>query len=310
MGAAACGGSVKGGDGPGPVDVAPPSCSPTCTPTSLGSLSIAKGGLVALETDGSPTTLATIPAGYNNSLSLAVEGGNVYFAGGSDVGSVPTGGGSVTTIVSNETQATNLVATASSLYWEDGFAKGGTPGASGTLHGVAIGGAAVDSIASDQPLYYTMATDGTSLYWSDLDGVFKLPVAGGAPSNLYGQSVLQIVADGAGIYWANDGAQVGACGVCSAPPPPTSTSSQIFRLPVGGGTPTTLATGYAIDTLAVSEGLLFYFDSYEKTLSQVPTSGGTPAVIASNVTALIGPVVTASAVFWVDGSSEVVSIAR
>ena len=263
--AAACGGSVKGGDAPGgPVDIAPPSCSPTCTPTSLGSLSIAKGGIVALVTDGenvyaadeggqilslpatggSPTTLATIAAGYNNSLSLAVEGGNVYFAGGGEVGSVPTGGGSVTTIVSNETQATDLVATTSSLYWEDGFAVGGTPGASGTLHEVAIGAGAVDSLASDQPLYQTMATDGTSLYWSDLDGVFKLPVAGGAPTNLYGQSVLQIVADGDGIYWANDGAQTATCGVCSAPPPPTSTSSRIFHLPAGGGTPTTLATGY------------------------------------------------------------------
>ena len=80
----------------------------------------------------------------------------------------------------------------------------------------------------------------------------SVPTSGGAPkvlaSNIEGQS---LATDGVNVYWAvNNGTQE-TCGLCGPPPPPTSTDSTIYSLPVGGGTPTVVATSSSVDDSVV-----------------------------------------------------------
>jgi hypothetical protein len=120
----------------------------------------------------------------------------------------------------------------------------------------------------------------------------------------------QLATDGAAVYWAEDDAMVATCGLCPPPPAPKPTDSTVYRLPVSGGTPTALATGYRIDAAATDGAAVYWIDGFAQTLSTVPISGGTPTVLAEKVTTALWPVVDATAIYWVSTTGEVMRMPK
>jgi hypothetical protein len=120
----------------------------------------------------------------------------------------------------------------------------------------------------------------------------------------------QLATDGAAVYWAEDHVMGATCGLCPPPPAPQPTDSTVYRLPVSGGSPTALATGYRIGSVATDGTSAYWFDSHAQTLSTVPISGGSPTVLAEKVTTSLGPVVDATAIYWVSTTGEVMRMPK
>jgi hypothetical protein len=261
---------------------------------------------------GRPKILYTVSAAYNDALALALDSTHVYFAGGGVVGSVPKTGGNATILVSGEEESLGFAATSSALYWAESFTSDGPASAmSGVLHTVSVTGGSVEAVASGLPILLGLVTDGTNLYWLGNDTIESVPVGGGTPtvlaSNVEGQS---LATDGVNVYWAvNNAAQV-TCGLCGPTTPPTSMDSSVYAVPVGGGTPSLLAHGYEINSVAVDGADLYWFDSHTSTLSFAPRGGGTPTVLAKDVTAEIGPVVDDVAIYWLSTTGELMRMPK
>jgi hypothetical protein len=80
---------------------------------------------------------------------------------------VAIGGGTLTTLASNQADPSGIAVDGASVYW--------TNYRDGTVMKVAIGGGAITTLASGQGDPSGIAVDGTSVYWADMYGtVMKL----------------------------------------------------------------------------------------------------------------------------------------
>ena len=104
-----------------------------------------------------------------------------------------------------------------------------------------IGGGATTVLASGQNIPLDVKVDATNVYWVNQGSVttpngmveMKVPLAGGAPTMLAtGQNtIFDLVVDSTTVYW-NDWGQH---------EPSTMTNGSLVSVPIGGGTPTTIA---------------------------------------------------------------------
>jgi hypothetical protein len=190
---------------------------------------------------GTPTTLAT---GQNDPFAIAVDDESVYwtdFAEG-HVMKVPKRGGTPTTLASGQEYAQAIAVDATSAYWLVGPnlpGEGPPPevGDPGFVMRVALDGGTPVTLASGQFAPIGIAVDATSVYWlvfgegGSTTVVMKAPLAGGTPEALAtGELAFPagITVDCASVYWVADGKGFGGT---------------VMRVPIGGGTATTLASG-------------------------------------------------------------------
>jgi len=324
-------GAAPGHDGGGGGTTCGAAGSPTaCTPKTIGTVtamagitSIAdddknvyvadEGGqiqAIAVET-GASTVLGNLGT-VNADLSLAVGAANVYFSSTNTVGFVPKTGGAFQTLVST-TSASGIAAAGTTVFFAEPYMAGVTGGPSGEILSLPAAGGTPTVLASKVQIDFGLTTDGTNVYWvaggGDIDAV---PVGGGAVKTLatkqYGATTL--AADGVNLYWTSDDAQTGTCGVCPPPPPPTATDSSVYKVPVTGGTPTVLATGYAINTLAVDGTDVYWFDSYKDTLSAVSVTGGAPIVLADGVNTEGNLLADTAYLYWISTDSKLTRLAK
>ena len=111
-----------------------------------------------------------------------------------------------------------------------------------------------------------------------------MPLVGGAPTIFAtGQNEpIQIVADGASVFWVNNGTMQIDC----RPP-----DGQIVKAPVGGGKPVVLASNVVgVAYLSVASGTAYFsavgnrcdgFDLAEGIVAKVPPDGGPPTPLAT-----------------------------
>jgi sugar lactone lactonase YvrE len=256
---------------------------------------------------GAETVLATSQAANDGDPALAIDDAHVYFTGGGTVSRVPKAGGATTTLVSGEHQGIGLAFAGGALLWSEMDADPGCHCDSGVIHRMPASGGSPTALVSNLGFVLGVAADTGSVYWIESGSVKRASLDGGGVTTLATgqQDATGLAVDAANVYWTVDTGQVATCGVCPAPPPPKPTDSTIYRVPLGGGAPVAVANGTRVDSVATDGTNLYWVDTYAKTLSTVAVAGGTPTVLATGVTANVGPVVDDLAITWVDGDWNV-----
>jgi hypothetical protein len=127
-----------------------------------------------------------------------------------------------------------------------------------------------------------IAVDATSVYWTNMDGsVMKVPIAGGAATTLatHEDNPVGIAVGGTNVYW--------------------SSSHDLMKLPVSGGTPTVVAQGgghpIAIDATGV-------YWAGGPGIMKIPLRGGpaTPvASLSSKTFNIVSVAADGTSVYWV-----------
>jgi hypothetical protein len=216
--------------------------------------------------------------------------GHVYFAGigyNQAVQAVPRGGGSATTIASDNdypyvNDPVSLAADGRYVYWVNG---------DGTVNKVPLAGGKVTTLASGQDQPSAVAVDGTNVYWVTWDQqgtVEKVPIGGGPVTTLAtGQSwPASVAVEGTRVYWVNG-------------------DGTVNEVPVGGGSVTTLATGPPNAVSMAVDSTHVYWGTFG-TVNEVPLGGGSVTTLATGQNFPIGMAVDGTHVYWVNhGGGEV-----
>jgi hypothetical protein len=174
---------------------------------------------------------------------MAVNATEVYWTDGTtgEVLSVPPDGGATSTIASGQTSPDYLALGPAGVYWTTEPSSGDDAVVVAPLDGGApttlASGGSVSGLAVDTNNVYWIASSGGA------DRIYSMPLVGGAISTLVSvptpYSVLScLTVDTDSVYWADQGT--------------------ILRVPIGGGTPVTLAVvqdpvggGFAMDSASL-----------------------------------------------------------
>jgi hypothetical protein len=119
-----------------------------------------------------------------------------------------------------------------------------------------------------------MALDATNVYWTECGDpaggyVRKVPKAGGEVVTLAtGDRLSGIAVDSTSVYWV--------AGTSDA------TGGTIMKIPVGGGTPTTMTSRSGLPShLAVDGSSVYWVEQMQDAIMSIPLSGGVPAVVVT-----------------------------
>jgi hypothetical protein len=212
--------------------------------------------------------------------ALTTDGANLYIGSGNNVLAMPITGGPSTTLYPAAAPCcvVGITNAGGALFWID---PNGDPDATAIFAGPAAGGMIMkvySGFATGQPIVdgIGIASDGAHLYAADaVDGnVVSMNLDGSGIVTLgsrYGgffstEHSNRIAVSGGVLYIADEGC---ACtGGFETP--------QIVSIPAGGGTFTTLFTSPTVrpHDIAVIGGVLYFTDSINNTIWQMPTTGG------------------------------------
>jgi hypothetical protein len=198
-------------------------------------------------------------------------GGSAVDTGGASSG---TGGGGIEeamTLASTEgdVQVTALAVDAANIYWVS---------RSGTVSKTSLGGGAPIQLANLEDQLWDIAISATSIYCIG-GGVYVVPLEGGTPTRLAMGGGQGIAVDATSVYW--------------------TAMSTIEKMPLGGGSPTTIGSGQQPAILTLDAKNVYWADMLANTISQASLDGGDQVTLASDPA---GPpqglAVGASRVFW------------
>ena len=223
---------------------------------------------------GSPLTcdgvvLASVAPAYLSG-GIAVDSANVYFTPGAGTGyvwSVSLTGGTVTNFSLSEFSPSGVAVVGSNVLWTDGNAmlKQATSGPPLTTVGMGMqNGAGV-------------TTDGFAVYWADFGNstgmgagtITKSPIGSPAPvtlaTNLNGP--FRVAVDMSGwVYWTNYG------------------DGTVMKVTNTGTSQTTLATGLTHPRGIATDGQYVYYCDPFKNLWKLAVGGGTPTSLSTDCT--------------------------
>ncbi|HEX8794475.1 MAG TPA: Ig-like domain-containing protein [Polyangiaceae bacterium] len=191
------------------------------------------------------------------------------------------GSGAVVTVASGQSAPQPIVVDSAAVYWLNG--------AGGPMSVATGGGGTPRSLATSSPISYPhyLAIDDSYVYWTGDNGgvtidatVQRVSKCGGAPETVASEpgteGTADIVTDGTFAYYV-----VWTAG---------GNSTYLDEVPVGGGTPTLLATGNTTQSgLALAAGTLYWKDCVigsplSCVIKALPTTGGTPRLVATDNT--------------------------
>ena len=226
---------------------------------------------------------------------IAVDATSVYWTdpGAAAIMKVPLGGGAPTTLASGPASS-GIAVDATSVYWTTNLYR------NASVMRVPLGGGAPITLATGQNSPPGVAVDATSVYWTNcsvllnpraqrprLDSVMKLPLGGGTiPTPLASYQVtpcaIAIAVDATNVYW-------------------TGSSGTVMKVPVNGGTPTTLASGQdEPDAIAVDGTSVYWINSVRTNgaVMKLPLNGGAPTILAASQNYPYAIAVDSASVYW------------
>ena len=267
---------------------------------------------------------------------IAIDATSVYFTAtlGGRVVKVPIGGGAPVVLAAGQSEPTGIVVDAANVYWTNQASNSGN-----SIMKVPIGGGAPITLASGQGAPFGIAVDAKSVYWTNLSdnhAVMKVAIDGGAPTVLSAAtSPWAIVVRESSVYFT-DGDDVMMVPAAGGNAVPLATAQEfpfslavdatnlywssgrgagaIVKLPLPGGTPTTLASGTGLARIAV-DATNVYFTSpnpsapNDGTVVRVPIAGGATTTLVNGQSSPEGIAVDGHSVYWVDtGLGAVMSL--
>jgi hypothetical protein len=144
--------------------------------------------------------------------ALAVDGVYVYFTD-SAMGSVsraPIGGGAAEQLVSNEIDPEDIAVDADSVYFVHGDRLNDSDPDEWSIRRVPKAGGAPTTIAGGkaqnphgQKLHGILIASRYVYYVQEYSGIWRVPIAGGAPEKFALGTVEKFTADGASVYWTD-----------------------------------------------------------------------------------------------------------
>jgi len=240
-------------------------------------------------TGGAPTTLVS---GQADPQTLALAAGSLYWANftGGDVAEASITGGTVTTLVP-ETPFTPLalVANATSLAWTT---EGTTGNGAGTVMALPLAGGTPVTLAIDQRDIVALAIDPANVYWKNGPSILAVALGGGAIRTLCTLSEATsgasfgMAVDATNVYWTGRNGSAGT----------------LLKVPVGGGTATTLASDPdTLSVLAIDATSVYFTGSGG--IEKVAIDGGATTTLAAGHSA-VGIAVDATSVYWTEQAGE------
>ncbi len=203
------------------------------------------GAVKKVPLDGGAIT--TLASGLSSPVSLAIDGGNVYWTDRTGfVNKVGIAGGTVTTLydgTSHGAAPNGIAVDAQSVYWgEATVSNSAIVSGAGAIKKIGVAGGAVATLASGLDSPTDLTVDSQSVYWIEypdftswgsVASIMKVGLAGGSPTPLAsGQTNARgIVSDTASVYWLD-----------SSNGTPTGT---VQKVSVNGSAVTAIATGLA-----------------------------------------------------------------
>lgn len=238
--------------------------------------------VLLIDRTSGPTALPTLLVPNVTPTSIGVDSTNVYWSDSlnwsnntSSVKKVSLSGGSVTTLASNVFSTSSLVVDSSNVYWASEMG----------LYSVPIGGG---SYIMCGYLYATpIAEDSDNIYWAfSPKGVQKMTKSTRVVATLNadiqsGAASYAIAVDSLNVYWNDWG-------------------GNLCKVPVGGGSSSTLLTGIHASALGV-DATSIYWSDYGG-IHKIPINGGS----VTTLTSIISPVficVNSGCVYWASVTS-------
>jgi hypothetical protein len=228
---------------------------------------------------GAPYTIMGVPKAGGTAVELAsqpnvglivADDSHVYWtAGHTAIMAVPTARGAPTSLVTGLTDAEGLALDATNLYFDVGTFT------NRNIMRVPLAGGAPAPVVMGQDVS-RFALDATNVYWmtSSPASLMTAPLLGGPATTLANgplpaSGVSGITADPTGIYWTALDASL--------------TTLSIYKVPLGGGGVTTLASvsGSAFVGGVALDGVSAYVAAGD--VYRVPLAGGTPAAVAGGL---------------------------
>jgi hypothetical protein len=249
--------------------------------------------------------MVAIACNQDTPSTVVVSNGVVYWTNydtGGAIVSVPTTGGTPTTLAANQDYPWNLAVDDTNVYWTnygngDAVTVGGST-TNGALLQMPLAGGAIVTLASGLETPFGIAVDSSSVYWTSfaVGAVRKVPIgaANGTittiANGLNGPTYL--VVTGGQAYWT-DYSQGTVKSVATN-----------VTTPGGGDAIVNETEGYTSPLGLSVVGSTLYFANYSGTIVQTPTAGGSAIALTKNQNGPWALTTDANNIYWTNWASS------
>jgi hypothetical protein len=151
------------------------------------------------------------------------------------------------------------------------------------------------TVTQDNPV--GVAVDGSHVFWTEFGELWKLPLSGGGLPSLittYPGDAAYLTLDATEAYWLSP--------------------SELGRVPLDGlSPPSVIASGLvnAMDVAVDGQDAYFTTAAPNASIAKLALGGGSPVVLAANLTSPSGIAIDATTIYWADpGSGQIMKLAK